>query len=499
MKRQRPLILNVDDADAGRYAKSRTLKLAGYDVIEAANGTDALRLVKEAAPDAMLLDVQLPDINGLEVCKRVKTDPLSSAIPVLQISASHIGNTDKVRGLENGADAYLTEPMDPEVLIATLTALIRARNAEEALREMNRRKDSFLTSLSHEIRNTLAPLRNALNVICDDAATPDQSNRSKEVMSRQIGYLTRLIEDLLDVARLNENKISLEMESVSTNSILMDVAQDYASIWEKNGIQFKLVLPTEEIFVNADSVRLQQVITNLLHNANKFTDPGGFVTMSLSKVSDGMLQIRVSDTGIGIDTQTIQHIFERFTQGEMAYMRTKTGLGLGLSLAHGLTALHNGTLRAESEGLGKGTTFVLTLPISHDPIPVVVESISAVKDKMLRVLIVDDNVDAGDTLGMLVELHGHSVKIARGAESAIQIAREFVPELMVCDIGLPGMSGYAVVEVLRKDQQLARTTFVALTGFGSDEDVAKSMKAGFHYHLTKPFGIEELEKIMQKI
>jgi len=499
MKRLKPLILNVDDIEAGRYAKSRTLKLVGYDVIEAVNGTDALRLVSEKLPDAILLDVQLPDINGLEVCRQIKANSFHSMIPILQISASHINNTDKARGLANGADAYLTEPVDPEVLTATLTALIRARTAEDALRQMNRRKDSFLTALSHEIRNTLAPLRNSLSVICEESAPAAHVQRSKEVIGRQIGYLTRLIEDLLDVARLNENKISLEIKSVSINLILKELAQDYASVWEGKGIDFKLLLPTEDLIVKADTARLQQVITNLLHNASKFTDIGGSITMSLVKLSDDFLQILVSDTGIGIDEDTIEHVFERFTQGEMAYTRTNTGLGLGLSLAQGLIALHNGSIRAESKGLGKGSTFVITLQISTDCVQSDVEPTPVTKVQLRRVLIVDDNIDAGDTLAMLVELQGHSVKVARDGEAAIQAALEFVPELLVCDIGLPGRNGYAIVEELRKNPKLSHTYFVALTGFGTHEDIAKSMKAGFHQHLTKPVGIEQLDKIIAKM
>ncbi|HEX8603707.1 MAG TPA: hybrid sensor histidine kinase/response regulator, partial [Pseudoduganella sp.] len=276
-----PLILNVDDTDAARYAKTRILQRAGFHVIEAGSGGEALQMVREQRPDLVLLDTKLPDINGFEVCRQLKHDPDTSMVLVLQTSASYLSSPDKVRALDSGADNYLFEPIEPEELVANVRALLRLSRVERELREMDQRKDEFLAILAHELRNPLGPIRNAVELLrsLDPHSSPAQEN-ARRVILRQTDHMVRLVDDLLDVSRISQGKITLRRAEVELCGLLRSAAETADPNIAARQHVLAVKLPDHDIWVDGDSVRLTQVVGNLLNNAAKFTAPGGRIVLS---------------------------------------------------------------------------------------------------------------------------------------------------------------------------------------------------------------------------
>jgi signal transduction histidine kinase len=309
-----PLILNVDDTDAARYAKTRILQRAGLRVIEAGSGTEALRLAQEESPDLVLLDTKLPDINGFEVCRRLKQNPLTTPVLVLQTSASYLASPDKVRALDSGADNYLFEPIEPEELVANVRALLRLGRVERELRDMDRRKDEFLAILAHELRNPLGPIRNAVELLrsLDPHSSPAQEN-ARQVILRQTDHMVRLVDDLLDVSRISQGKITLRRAEVELCALLKSAVETADPNIRARHHALTLQLPDHTIWVDGDSVRLTQVVGNLLNNAAKFTPPGGRIALSVCTEGDAAA-IRVTDNGIGIAAEQAGSIFDLFAQ-----------------------------------------------------------------------------------------------------------------------------------------------------------------------------------------
>jgi len=357
-------ILNVDDNDGARYAKSRVLKHAGFDVIEAANGEDALRLAAGVLPNLILLDVKLPDINGFEVCRRLKGDPTTQAILILQTSASFLGIPDKIKALDGGADNYLFEPIEPEELIANVRALLRLGKVERELRDVDRRKDEFLATLAHELRNPLAPIRNALELMrLLDPVVPEKQEKARQIIQRHTDHLVRLVDDLLDISRISQGKINLVNERVALKNFIGNACELSAPIVKSRNHIFTLDIPEEPIWIDGDSVRLTQIVANLLHNAAKFTPVGGAISPTAYQLESNLV-ICVSDNGIGISEDSLGGIFELFAQVGHAQDRVQDGLGIGLSLVKNLVKMHRGEVCVSSEGLGKGCVFKVQLPLA---------------------------------------------------------------------------------------------------------------------------------------
>ncbi|MGK5015093.1 MULTISPECIES: ATP-binding response regulator [unclassified Janthinobacterium] len=487
------LILNVDDSDGARYAKSRILKRAGFKVIEASNGGDALLRARQDRPNLILLDVKLPDINGLEVCRQLKAGAETNTILVLQTSASCIGTADKIRALDGGADNYLVEPIEADELIANVKALLRLGRVERALRDVDRRKDEFLATLAHELRNPLGPIRTALALLCKlDPVVPAMQDNARRTIGRHTSHLVRLVDDLLDVSRISQGKISLQWERVSMASVIRSALETSSHSVEARGHALDVSLPREELWVCGDAVRLSQIVANLLLNAAKFTAPGGRITISAAR-EDDKVRIRLSDNGIGIAAASIDSIFDLFEQSGHAPDRVQDGLGIGLSLVRKLVTLHGGQVSVHSPGVGLGSTFEVVLPLDAQvPPPAIAPVPETASGGSQRILVVDDNCDAADTLAELLEMYGHTVRTAYTGAQAIERTLEFTPDIVFLDIGLPDMSGYEVAGKLRQLPIPQQFLLVALTGYGQEHDRQTALQAGFNEHFAKPVDFGKL-------
>ena len=369
------------------------------------------------------------------------------------------------------------------------------RRAEEAARLADRRKDDFLAVLSHELRNPLAPIRNSVYLL-EHGAGADQRRRAQDVIRRQAEHLTRLVDDLLDITRISRGKIVLRRARVDLRELLRDTADDLRSLFAQSDVALRVACDAGPIWIDADPTRIAQVLGNLLQNAVKFTPPGGSVSATVT-ASDGRAVATVRDTGIGMDPAQVERMFDPFTQADEALARTKGGLGLGLALVKGLVALHGGTVTARSEGVGRGAEFALTLPLLTDGPAASRDRTAAIPEAQRRtVLVVEDNVDAGETLAEILTLGGHRVQLARDGRSAIALARELRPDVVLCDIGLPDVDGYEGARLLRGDEALRATRLIALSGYAQPEDVERAREAGFDEHVAKPPPLDRLNALV---
>jgi signal transduction histidine kinase len=495
------LILNVDDTDAARYAKSRILTHAGFSVIEAASGGEALKRAKAEKPDLVLLDVKLPDINGFEVCRRLKEDPSTQMVLVLQTSASYIASSDKIRALDGGADNYLFEPIEPEELVANVRALLRLGHVEKELREVDRRKNEFLAILAHELRNPLGPIRNAVELLRQLApSVPAAQENARQVIVRQTDHMTRLVDDLLDVSRITQGKITLRQEPVELKAFIHTAFETAAPMIETRRHKFIVNLPQQEIWIKGDSVRLAQIVGNLLHNAAKFTSPSGELEVRAEQAG-GSVIIQVRDNGIGISSESVPVIFDLFSQAEHAPDRVQDGLGIGLSLVKTLVELHGGSVKAMSPGIGQGSTFELQLPVMQLGLELTTTSTATTSSQVnrRRIHVVDDNVDSVDIICSLLELNGHDVQKSYDGATAIESARCSPPDIIILDIGLPDMTGFELAVQLRKLPGMDNVILIALTGYGQEEDKKRALDAGFNHHLTKPVTLNTLVRTIQEL
>ncbi|MDB5807883.1 MAG: luxQ 1 [Betaproteobacteria bacterium] len=780
-------ILNLDDNAAARYIRTRELKREGFEVLEARTGEEALRIAREQRPDIALLDVQLPDISGLEVCRRIKADPLTSEIPVVHISATHVTEGDQAAGLEHGADIYLTEPTESIVLITVIRTLLRLRQSEsrllaseqkfraivnqatagivqldltgrivhangrysellgrpateieqmslfelthpddaprcrvqfdrmvaegvpfniekrlirpdggivwtsnsisvvrnnygaaeraiaividinerkqgeerehfmarvadglaelsdqtgtlqkvaavvvpaiadwcaldivdgegrqkrvasshvdpqkqgmldpaagpavdayphaelisnvwdarpdqrpgdaerlDALRQSGlrsyiyvplmsrnkvlgtltlgtsssgrcyqpadlamacelgrrvsiglenanlyqaisasaKRKDEFLATLAHELRNPLAPLRNSLHIIKSAGQNPEVTAYAHEVMERQVSQMQRLVDDLLDVSRIDTGKIELRRERIALSTVVKSALDAIRHSLESQH-ELTVTLPARDVYLDVDPARLAQIITNLLDNANKFTPPGGHVSLSAA-VEGGELAIVVTDTGIGIRPEMLDNIFDMFVQGDSSFERPYGGLGIGLTLVKRLIGMHGGTVRAESGGAQQGSRFIVRLPVAvTSEAPTALPAAGAEEDQVAKcvILVVDDNRDSAQTLGSLLGLMGHQAHVAYDGPQGLEAAKKFRPDIIFLDIGLPGLSGYDVAKRMRKDETSKNARIIALSGYGTTADHRRSLLAGFNAHIVKPIDMEEINDVIRQ-
>jgi len=370
---------------------------------------------------------------------------------------------------------------------------LRAANAR--LLEADRRKNEFLGMLSHELRNPLAPIWNSIYILDHAAPASDRARRAREVIGRQAGHLGRLVDDLLDVTRIARGKVELRRARVDLADLVRRTGEDHRGLLAEHGVALRVELPAAPAWVLGDVTRVAQIIGNLLQNAAKFTPEGGTVTLSLA-AGPASAELRVRDTGAGIAPALLEHIFEPFTQGEQDLARTSGGLGLGLALVKGLAQLHGGTARASSEGPGRGAELVVTLPLaSAAPAPEPAAPRPAPGAGGRRVLVVDDNHDAAESLAELVALFGHRAEVAFDGPSALEKVRASRPDVLLCDIGLPGMSGYDVARAIRAEGARA-PRLVALSGYAEPQDVQAAAEAGFDLHVAKPPSPATLEQIL---
>jgi PAS domain S-box-containing protein len=437
------------------------------------------------------------------------------------VTSQRIGEARELNALRANGEEF---PMEASIsgikvggqtlLAATLrditerkAAEIKLREQAGQLREADRRKDEFLAMLAHELRNPLTPIRNAVAAVHRMPLDNPAISAACAMVDHQVEHLTRLVDDLLDISRITRGKMTLRKTRCELVALVREVVKNYRSRMEGHGLTVTLDLPDRPLWVQGDRTRLVQVVGNLLDNARKFTPSGGAVTVGLSSISEpsvskppapGQAVLTVCDTGIGIEPELLPHIFEPFRQLPQGIDRGLGGLGLGLALVRSIVDLHGGEVAAESEGEGRGAVLTVRLPLEPAALlPVAVETAAPCAHNSLRVLLIEDNQEVAESTRILIELMGHRVQVARDGVEGLAAALAFRPEVVLCDIGLPGeVDGYAVARRLRQDPDLVSVYLVALTGYGHEAARELSRSAGFDQHVTKPFKAACLEELL---
>ncbi|HYG77789.1 MAG TPA: MASE1 domain-containing protein [Planctomycetota bacterium] len=372
------------------------------------------------------------------------------------------------------------------------------RRIKAALEDEARHKDEFLAILAHELRNPLAPIRNA-GVLLQSAQSEESIRHIGKILERQVNHIVRLVDDLLDIARLSHGKILLQKQCLDLLELLRNVIEEHRGKIAASKLNIEARLPSEPLWVDADPVRLTQIFDNLLHNATKFTPPGGSIFVEAQQARDENAAIvSIRDTGIGMEPQMIQHLFQPFAQADRSLDRSVGGLGLGLALVQSLVNLHGGSIRATSPGMGQGSEFTLRLPLmSEEPHAAAQPAPVAAQENRLSILLVEDNVDAADSLRMLLESFGHHVVVVHDGHSGLEHARGLRPDAIICDIGLPhGMNGYDFARAFTQDASYKPAFLIAMSGYGQAQDKQRARDAGFHTHVTKPADIAELKRVL---
>lgn len=378
------------------------------------------------------------------------------------------------------------------------------RHKADALRESDRRKNEFLATLAHELRNPLAPLRNGVGVMHLHPSTDPTVLQIRDIFDRQVQQMARLLDDLLDISRIAQGKVVLRKERANLSTVVVHAVQMSEPLVNARQLRLDVSVPDREMWVDADPARLAQVVVNLVNNAAKYTDRGGHISLTAGPEGDEAV-IRVRDTGAGIAPELLPHIFELFTQAEWTTDRSQGGLGIGLALVRNLVELHGGTISASSPGRGRGSEFVVRLPAlpqaaaDGDGRPRGEDKpVWSAAPVSRRILVVDDNVDAAESLALLLQVQGHEVQMAHDGPMALKTSDAFQPEVILLDIGLPRMDGYEVAKRVREQSWGSRVLVVALTGYGQDEDRQRSAAAGFNAHLIKPVDLETLCQVLSR-
>ncbi|MEO6018591.1 MAG: ATP-binding protein [Polaromonas sp.] len=400
--------------------------------------------------------------------------------------------------------APVLDAMGEVVAVAGTTRDITDRQqAEQSIREQaarlaesDRAKDEFLATLSHELRNPLAPLRNSIALLRRIGSTDEKTSKIHTVMERQVNHMVRLVDDLLEVSRISRGELSLRSERIALADIVKSAVETSNPLIQAAGHALVLDVPAEPLWLHGDPVRLAQVLSNLLNNAASYTEAGGHITVQVEP-DGGEVAIKVRDNGIGIEPEAIPRMFEMFSRGNRDSARNQGGLGIGLALSKRLATMHQGTLQAHSDGPGKGTTFTVRLPLAEAANLADAARTGASADLgKTRVLVVDDNIDAGDTLAMVLDTLGAEVRVARSGEEALTVFSIYHPSVVLLDIGMPGMNGYEVARAIRAQFADHPAVLVALTGWGQEEDRHRAREAGFSHHIVKPVEIEALQKLL---
>jgi signal transduction histidine kinase len=557
-------ILLVDDEPGKLLSYEVMLSSLGENLIKAESGRQALEQILSHDIAVVLVDVVMPDMDGFELATLIHQHPRYQKTALIFVSAVQIGDLDYLRGYECGAVDYVSVPVVPEILRARVSVFVdlyrktrelerlnreleqrvadRTRELEATaarLREADRRKDQFLAMLAHELRNPLAPIRNAVAILKQLGPVEPRIQRVREIIDRQVGHMAHLLDDLLDVSRITSSKIDLRPERLDLGALLAHAAEDFREELGQAGLALVLELPDAPLWTEGDPTRLAQVVGNLLSNAAKFTPAGGQVGVRLAaeppsgacrvpsaecragERPDGLPHpgaahgtrhsarerseavITIWDTGMGIEPEMLPRVFDTFTQADRSLDRSRGGLGLGLALVKGMVEMHGGCVQVESPGPEKGTIFTIRLPLTASvdlssrapaPAPAFPGERSAG-----RILLIEDNTDTAETLRDLLDLSGYPVEVARSGPEGLAYARQFQPEFVICDIGLPGMDGYEVARTLRQEPATARVHLIALSGYAQEEDLQRSREAGFDWHLKKPIEFNELVRVLQRL
>jgi signal transduction histidine kinase len=529
-------ILIVDDEPKNLVVLETILDDPSYRLVRAESADQALLALVLEEFALLILDIRMPGMTGFELAKMIKERKKTARVPIIFLTAYFNEDQHVLAGYDSGAVDYLHKPVNPEVLRskvavfaelhrktrelesangALLAEVTERRRAEdqlrqlneslehrvaertEALRENDRRKDEFLATLAHELRNPLAPIRNAAHVLHLKGPAEPEIQWAGQIIGRQVQQMTRMIDDLMDISRISRGKIVLRRSPVELAKVVLGAVETSRPLIDEHGHKLTVIMPSEPVTVDADEVRLTQVFMNLLTNAAKYSEKNGCIDVRAERQGSDVL-VSVKDSGIGIPATKLRTIFEMFSQVEGALARSQGGLGIGLFLVKQLVEMHSGGIEARSEGAGKGSEFVVRLPIvveqtdSRDTS----DDGNAKPVSDLRILVVDDNRDIASTVSLLLQAMGNDVRATHNGEEAIRMAGEFHPQVVLLDIGLPKLNGYEVARAIRKESWGKNMTLIAVTGWGQDEDRRKSAEAGFDRHLVKPVDPQTLMKLL---
>ncbi|HET7204637.1 MAG TPA: response regulator [Steroidobacteraceae bacterium] len=538
-------ILIVDDEPKNLTVLETVLDSPGYRLVRAQSADEALLALVAEEFALLILDVRMPGMTGFELAQTIKGRKKSARIPIIFLTAYYNEDQHVLEGYGSGAVDYLVKPVNAAVLRskvavfaelhrknreisivnrALLAEVAERRRAEQELQALNqnldrlvaerthalelleaelrqadRRKDEFIATLAHELRNPLAPVRNAVQILQLPAIPEADSQRARTIIARQIGVMARLIDDLMDVSRINRGHIELRREQTDLRRVLELAIEATRPHVAESAHDLRLSVPDLPIPLDADVTRLTQVFVNLLTNAAKYTERGGRIEV-VAELRGANVAVAITDNGIGIPADHLERVFVMFSQVESAMSRSRGGLGIGLSLVKHLVELHGGSVSAHSPGPGLGSTFTVTLPLSHalatTPATDGAKSPAALRARTsagsLRILVVEDHRDGAETITELLTRLGHRVRTVHDGGAALQVAGDFRPELVLLDIGLPTLSGYEVCRRIRAQAWGAEVTIVAMTGWGDAEAQRKARSAGFDRHLVKPVDEESL-------
>jgi signal transduction histidine kinase len=492
-----------------------------WQVTAVADGAQALSLALRNAPDLVLTDVMMPSLDGFALIRALRDDPRTASVPVVMLSA-RAGEGPRVAGLAAGANDYLVKPFSARELLARVSThlelgrlrraadvllaereqlLLREREARRDAEQASRAKDDFLAMLGHELRNPLAPIVTALQLL--RLRGNDPAEREHTIIERQVTHLTTLVDDLLDISRITQGKIELKRESIELSAVVARAVEIASPLFEQRRHVLVVDVPLHGVSAFVDPTRFAQVISNLLTNAAKYTEVGGRIVVSAESTA-GDVTLSVSDNGIGIAEEMLPRVFDIFMQERQASDRAHGGLGLGLAIVRSLVKMHGGTVSASSGGRGAGSSFVIRLPAmvaAEQPLRQVPLSapVLVLPGGVRRVLVVDDNTDAAELLARAMIEFGCETQIAHDGPSALALIETFRPELALLDIGLPVMDGYELAQHIRNLPAAQPIHLVAVTGYGQKSDIEQALAAGFDEHLTKPVDILQLKVLVSGI
>ena len=512
-------ILVVDDQPGKLLSYSAILNGLDANLVMAGSAREALDHLLKADFAVVLVDVCMPELDGFELAAMIREHPRFRRTAIIFVSGVHLTDLDRLKGYEYGAVDYVPVPVVPEILRAKVNIFLDLYQKTRQLERLNRnlelrvaertaelvdagrRKDEFLAMLAHELRNPLAAIRLAAQLVVLPELPQPQLAKSAAVIHRQVEHLVRLIDDLVDVSRITRGLISLRREPTEVSAVVAQAIESSRPVIDAKHHILTVSVPDESLRVNGDAARLSQIVGNILNNAAKFTDSGGRIDLIVKRDADDVM-IQVVDNGVGISPEVLPRIFDLFTQIDRPLDRTSTGLGIGLALVHRLVEMHGGTVSAHSDGHGLGTCLVVRLPL-HDSEPAVAVLASvehhAPELPSRRILVVDDNVDAAETLAEMLSLHGHRVITAQDGLEALRMAPEFEPHIILLDLGMPNLNGYETASRIRAQAWGRDVALVAVTGWGQPKDRRRTVEAGFDAHLVKPVDQNELLKTIYEI
>ena len=528
-KIDKPKILVVNDDANSLYALTSLLaqwaEQECYEVIAARSGEEGLRQVLLHDFAVILLDVNMPGMDGFETAEAIHQRARSANIPIIFVTAFLADEIDRLKAYQKGAVDFLFTPVIPQILYAKVSVFVALASKNEQLKQQahklsehsseliatNRRltreieerevaerqnhaKDEFLAMLGHELRNPLSAISSAAALIGLPGVSTEGVARARTIIMRQSRHLGRIVDDLLDLSRAMSGKILLSRQALDLAALLATCVETFRTTGRVTG--YALTLDIEPGWVDGDPTRIEQIISNLIDNALKYTAPGGSVGLTVRKQKGDMV-LTVSDSGVGMPAELLPHVFDVFVQGASTLDRTQGGLGIGLALVRRLTELHGGSVSARSEGTNRGSSFTVRLPATEKVAAPAGPVAAADNLAMPSILLIEDNEDGREVMAMMLSCHGYQVRHAADGLQGLQAAAEFLPELALVDIGLPGIDGYEVARRLRADPRTRDIKLIALTGYGLAEDKRRVLEAGFDLHLVKPVDIDHLLRAIQ--